>query len=77
MRKKWVEMKYKAGSDSWVVIQLNQEMGLFCGESFELYIEDGQSIPCRLELSNQWYLLLGKNGVRFNLEQREIYKIHI
>nr|WP_272437785.1 DUF5348 domain-containing protein [Terrihalobacillus insolitus] len=70
-------MKYNEELDSWVVIQESQEMGLYCGESFDLYLEDGKSIPCRIELSNQWYLLLGRYGVKFNLEPKEVYKINI
>ncbi|WP_176699911.1 hypothetical protein [Neobacillus massiliamazoniensis] len=48
-----------------------------CGKSFVLCIGRDRDVPYRLELSRQWYVVAGSEGVKLNLWTSEIYNIAI
>jgi hypothetical protein len=52
-----VEMMYDPIQDRWIVELKGRTYGLHCGECFGLIIGLNQ-IPCRLELDNQWYIMM-------------------
>lgn len=74
MKRQWLDMKYDQESERWIVVLRGREHGLHCGESFGLSLDE-ISIPCRLELDQQWYVVMP--GARFNLRARDTYKIEI
>lgn len=65
---------YDVGEDRWMVKLDGRKYGLHCGEVFSISI--GQHyIPCRLEMDDDWYILLP--GARFDLRHKETYKVEI
>ncbi|MCL4439689.1 MAG: DUF5348 domain-containing protein [Firmicutes bacterium] len=52
----------------------HREYGLHCGEYFEIWIGK-TSIACRLELGNNWYIIM--QGVRFNLRTQDTYRVKV
>jgi hypothetical protein len=52
-----VEMMYDPIQNRWIVGLNGRTYGLHCGESFELIIGSNK-IPCRLELDDQWYIII-------------------
>lgn len=75
MRERWYEMKYDKELGVWFVILSERERPLFCGNWINLRITKDKGIPCRIELADDWYLILGTEGVRLNLHHEETYKI--
>lgn len=69
-----VEMKYDPQQDRWVVVMGHREYGLHCGEYFEIWIGK-TSIACRLELGNDWYIIM--QDARFNLRTQDTYRVKI
>lgn len=67
-------MRYNPIQDQWYVDIHGREYNLHCGESFEIYI-GCNTIPCRLELANKWYVILG--NTRFDLRQDDQYTIKL
>lgn len=74
MKRTGREMTYDPEQERWMVELDGQKHGLHCGELFELKIGK-HYIPCRLELGNDWYIVLP--GAQFNLRRWETYKIAI
>lgn len=69
-----VDMVYEPLEERWVVELNGRHYGLHCGEVFELNL-GRQTIPCRLEMDNEWYILM--KDTRMNLRPQETYKINI
>lgn len=74
MKRQWFDMKYDRELGNWVVVMGGHEYGLHCGEWFDLSLGE-TSIPCRLELDRQWYVVMC--GVRFHLHPKETYKVEV
>lgn len=68
------QMRYNPHTDRWTVQSNEQEYGLHCGETFDLVLE-GQLYPCRLEMAETWYVVLGDAGLA--LRPREVYQVRI
>jgi hypothetical protein len=77
MKRQWFPMRYQKDLGCWILVKGDCGYPMHCGESFELCIGKDRSVPCRLELGRQWYVILGSDGVRLNLQKSEIYKIAI
>lgn len=73
----WAIMVYNHSLECWLLNKGDRGYMMHCGDHFELYISKNQSVPCRLEVNRQWYLVLGLDGVRLYLDKRESYKIRI
>lgn len=67
-------MMYDHHHNRWIVDIDNTAYGLDCGEKLELII-GSRRIPCRLELSAEWYLIM--DDANLNLRPCETYKIEI
>ncbi|QQK74890.1 DUF5348 domain-containing protein [Salicibibacter cibarius] len=67
-------MHYDQHQDQWSVELQGRKYSLHCGESFELYI-GRKSIPCRLELANKWYVIMG--DVNLDLRESDQYMIKL
>lgn len=67
-------MHYDHNQEQWLVELRGKEYPLYCGESFELYIGQ-QSIPCQLELSDNWYVIM--DDTSFDLRVNSQYKINL
>lgn len=68
------EMRFNEQYDCWVVEWNDHRYLLHCGEYFELVL-GVIKIPCRLELGQEWYLIM--EGARLNLREQDTYKIRI
>ncbi|MDC3413802.1 DUF5348 domain-containing protein [Aquibacillus sp. 3ASR75-11] len=68
------DMIYDNNRECWMMERNGRTFNLHCGECFELIIGNSK-MPCRLELDNQWYVIIHES--RFNLRVREVYKIVI
>lgn len=77
MSEEWYEMKYDEDLECWFVTIYQREELLICGNWINLRISKNNGIPCRLELAEDWYLILGAEGVRLNLHHEETYKVQI
>lgn len=74
MKPKLWTMRYDPEYNRWMVELEGQRYDLHCGEVFVLSI--GQYyIPCRIELGNDWYIILP--GAQFILRQWDTYKVQI
>jgi hypothetical protein len=71
---KKTRMHYDQMQEQWYVDLAGRKYGLHCGESFELYI-GRKAIPCQLELSNKWYVIMG--DTRLDLRENDQYKVNI
>lgn len=69
MKIQWLDMIYHKEVNSWFVKQGENEHLMFCGEWFNLRIEEDQGIPCRLELARKWYVVMGPTGVKLTRER--------
>jgi len=74
MKRQQYDLKYDQASDRWMVYMRGQSFGLHCGECFELRIGD-RSVACSLEYDQQWYVIM--YGTRFNLRNRDTYKVNL
>ncbi len=68
------DMYYNLHEDQWFVNLRGKEYALNCGENMELHIE-GKAIPCRLELADKWYVIMG--NVSLDLREKEKYAINL
>jgi len=75
LKNKWIEMKYDTKLESWFVNQGTRSFVMHCGESFTLKIKQNEGIGCRLELGSKWYIILGPEGVRLDLNPYQVYQI--
>ncbi|MFO2551187.1 DUF5348 domain-containing protein [Alicyclobacillus cycloheptanicus] len=67
-------MRHNPQNDRWTVRTGEREYGLHCGETFDLVVE-GQPYPCRLEMAETWYVILGNVGLA--LRPREVYQVRM
>jgi hypothetical protein len=67
-------MMYDPCRDRWIVKLNGTIYGVHCGESFELVI-GSHNISCRLELDDQWYIIM--QDVRLNLRAHDSYIVNI
>lgn len=74
MKHSWSEMRYDRDLQGWMVVLGGKEYMLRCGEWFDLSFGE-TSIPCRLELDRQWYVVM--RGLRFYLHPKEKYMVEI
>ena len=78
MKGRWKEMNYNEELDCWVVFWGgNSGYKMRCGEWFELHLGYGKTLSCRLELGRDWYILTGRNDVRFYLKKNETYQVDL
>lgn len=77
MKRQWMDMKYNKELESWFVVQGEHEFMMHCGEWLLLRTGENDGIGCRIELGNDWYLIMGYEGVKLNLRPREIYKVEV
>lgn len=76
-RDRW-EMVFFDSAGCWIACSDDdREYWMRCGDEFILHLGGRQRIPCRLELGMEWYILAGKQGIRLNLNENEIYKVEI
>jgi len=76
MKSRWKEMIYNEELDCWIVVWGdNTGYKMRCGEWFDLHLGNGRKLPCRLELGREWYILTGRNDVRFYLKKNEKYQV--
>jgi len=67
-------MHYNQIQDQWYVDIHGREYSLHCGEGFEIYI-GRKAIPCRLELADKWYIVVG--NTRFDLREEDQYLVKL
>lgn len=78
MRSRWKDMNYNEDWDCWVVLwDVNSGYKMRCGEWFDLHLGNGRTLPCRLELGRDWYIITGRNEVRFYLKKNETYQVDL
>lgn len=79
MKNRWRDMVYNDFLDCWEVYlgKENRSYKMNCGDAFELYLGDGMRVSCRLELGWDWYVIVGQNDTKFNLNSNESYKVNI
>lgn len=78
MKSRWKEMIYNEELDCWIVVWGdNTGYKMRCGEWFDLHLGNGRKLPCRLELGREWYILTGRNDVRFYLKKNEKYQVDL
>lgn len=78
MKSRWKEMNYNEELDCWVVFWGdNAGYKMRCGEWFDLHLGNGRTLSCRLELGRDWYILTGRNDVRFYLKKNETYQVDL
>ena len=78
MKSRWKEMIYNEELDCWIVVWGdNTGYKMRCGEWFDLHLGNGRKLPCRLELGREWYILTGRNDVRFYLKKNEKYLVDL
>lgn len=77
MNRLWLDMIYQEDIECWTVVLDDDNYMIHCGEFFELCIGGDKGIPCRLELGRRWYIVMGREGVKLDLRENEIYKIEI
>jgi len=67
-------MIYEHDDNRWIVETDDAVYGLHCGEKLELII-GSHRIPCRLELSTEWYVIM--EDVSLVLRTRDTYSVTI
>jgi hypothetical protein len=79
MKNRWREMEYYDFLNCWVVDWFDDHRGyeVHCGDSFKLYLDDGKILSCRIELGQDWYIIVGQNGTEFYLKPNETYRVII
>ncbi|MDC3424245.1 DUF5348 domain-containing protein [Aquibacillus sp. 3ASR75-11] len=65
-------MFYDPEEEQWYVDIQGRKYGLHCGETIYFYI-GRNAIPCRLELSYKWYVIMGE--MRFDLREKDQYTV--
>ena len=78
MKTRWKEMNYNEELDCWVVFW-GENLGykMRYGEWFDLHLGYGRTLPCRLELGRDWYIVTGRNEVKFYLKKNETYQVDL
>ncbi|WP_404468660.1 DUF5348 domain-containing protein [Sutcliffiella horikoshii] len=78
MKSRWKDMIYSEAFDCWIVVWGdNTGYKMRCGEWFDLHLGNGRRLTCRLELGRDWYILTGRNDVRFYLKKNEKYQVDL
>lgn len=77
MKRQWMNMKFNEELDCWLVVYGENEFKMHCGEWLYLRTGDSEGIPCRIELGKDWYIVMGREGVKLNLMTKEIYQVEI
>lgn len=67
-------MAYDEMFDRWVVKMSEKEISMSCGEHLKVIIA-GHTIPCRLELARDWYVIM--DGARFDLRKTDKYIVQL
>ena len=76
-RDRW-EMAFFESAGTWVAYTGNhREYWMRCGDEFILHLGGRQRIPCRLELGLEWYVFAGKQGIKLNLNENQVYEVEI
>jgi hypothetical protein len=75
MKRQWLDMRYNRNCGYWFVMEEGQTSFMFHGEWFDLYITEERSIPCRLEYSKRWILIMG--SLRLHLRTQDVYKVEV
>ena len=65
-------LRFHDDEDRWYVQWRNQSYPLSCGTSLALRMA-GRYVPCRLELSHDWYIITAEK--RFVLHPKEVYDV--
>lgn len=77
MKRQWSDMTYDRELECWFVHIDGRACMMHCGEWFDLWVGEKQSLPCRLELARQWYVIIGTGQVRLNLRTKDTYKVEV
>ncbi len=77
MMQEWISFKYDKEADCWFYFDGKHKLPAFCGECFGLNLGYVLSIPCRLELGKDWYLILGNTDVKLFLNPHETYEVEL
>lgn len=78
MKSRWKQMSYNEELDCWFILwgdQVGYKMR--CGDWFDLHLGNGKILSCLLELGRDWYILTGRNDVRFYLKKNETYQVNL
>jgi hypothetical protein len=67
-------MTYNEELERWEVHMDGWFDDLRCGECLRIQI-GGKGIPCRLELDQDWYVIMEE--ARFNLRKKDLYQVEI
>ncbi|MFK9094220.1 DUF5348 domain-containing protein [Bacillus salipaludis] len=46
---------------------------MHCGELFELHLGDSRKQSCSMEIGRECFIIVGRNEIKFFLNQNEIY----
>lgn len=77
MKHPQIYMWYSKDYGCWIKVEGDCGRVMDPGESFNLCLGKGLSVPCLLGLGGQrlWYVEMGANQVKLNLRMNEIYEI--
>lgn len=75
MKRQWLDMIYDREQERWGVVMDEEVYSMHCGEKFEIYLGNQQSCICRLELDQEWYVIMGE--ISFQLRNKQTYWIAI
>ncbi len=68
-----VTLSYDSDDDCWYAVNGTKRYVLHCGETLE-FLMGGQMVPCRLEVSHDWYIITPEH--RFVLHPQERYVVN-
>ena len=69
-----VALSYDWEEDRWCAVWETKRYALHCGQSLE-FCMGGRMVPCRLELSHDWYIITPES--RFVLHRSERYAVNV
>ena len=70
---KWMNMVYNGEDDRWEVLMPEVAYAMHCGVCFEMDLGDHQSRICRMEMDQDWYVVLGSTS--FRLREKQTYRV--
>ncbi|WP_169823091.1 DUF5348 domain-containing protein [Anaerobacillus alkalilacustris] len=48
-----------------------------CGDCFDLHLGYGRTLPGRLKIGGDWYILAGRNEVKFFSRKMKTYQVDL
>jgi hypothetical protein len=73
-------MQYNNFLDCWEIYWYeggSRRYGVRCGDLFIMDLGNGLELSCRMELGNDWYIIVGHNDPKFELRHKETYRVII